>query len=278
MVTPDTSATPDTPSSDVDWVSLNRIFTDHTVNTRPVDFSWVDARVNTFDPDKLGVPIVSARADGRFAILDGQNRAELCRRVGWGDQKILCKIFTGLSQAQEATLFLGHNDSRAVKPFHKFMARVTAGDSDAVAIAGIVSAAGWELSNFVGDRKIAAVVALEGIYKTSSPGTAKGDTLKTTLTIATEAWGYSADAANGQILRGIGAVVSKHGPILDNVGLIRKLASYRGGVLGLLADARGLHGFAGGTVSACVAERIVDAYNTHRKTKLPPWRSDRNPE
>jgi hypothetical protein len=276
MVSPD--ATTDTLSSDVEWIPLARILTDHTVNTRPVDFSWVDARVATFDPDKLGVPIVSERPDGWFACLDGQNRIELCRRVGWGDQKILCKAFRNLTQAQEASLFLGHNDNRAVKPFHKFAARVTAGDQDAVAIVAIVQTAGWELSYFVGDKKIAAVVALETIYRAVPvDGTEpRGSVLAATLKIVTEAWGYSADAANGQILRGVGLVVARYGTLLDKAALVRKLAAHRGGALGLIADARGLHGYAGGTVSACVAESAVRIYNTNRRAgALPPWRQER---
>ncbi|ACU71939.1 hypothetical protein Caci_3030 [Catenulispora acidiphila DSM 44928] len=265
-------------ASTIDWVPINKIHTDHDVNTRPVDFTWVDKRVNTFDADKLGVPIVSARANGTFACLDGQNRIELCRRVGWGDQKIECRIFTGLTKAEEATLFLGHNDNRQVGSFHKFAARITAGDSDAVAINNIVTKAGWELSYFVADKRIAAVAALEAIWKASPLDETgyRGATLEATLAIATEAWGHSADAANGQILRGIGGVINRHSNIIDTAGLVRKLAQHRGGAMGLLADARGLHNFAGGTVGSCVAECIVRLYNSHRRTgALPPWRAER---
>lgn len=277
MVSPDIS--PDATRSGIDWVPISKIRTDHAVNTRPIDFAWVDHRVAAFDPDKLGVPIVSARPDGTYACLDGQNRIELCRRVGWGDQKIQCRVFTGLTTAEEAVLFLGHNDNRQVGTFHKFVARITAGDPDAVAIAAVVTKAGWELSYFVGDKKIAAVAALEAIWKASKPdaGGYRGGPLTTTLAIATEAWGYSADAANGQVLRGIGLVVNRFGPILDTAGLVRKLAGHRNGALGILADARGLHSYAGGTVAACVAETIVRIYNTHRRTgALPPWRTDRS--
>jgi hypothetical protein len=274
MVSP--NLTPDQHASTIDWVPLAKILTDHEVNTRPVDYSWVDKRVAGFDPDKLGVPIVSARPDGTYACLDGQNRIELLRRVGWGNQKIECRVFTGLSKAQEARLFLGHNDNRQVGSFHKFAARITAGDPDAVAINNIVTKAGWELSYFVGEKKIAAVAALENIWKATRPDPSgyRGATLEATITVATEAWGYSADAANGQLLRGIGLIVNRHGEILDRAGLVRKLAQNR--PLGILADARGLHSYTGGTVSACVAETITKLYNSHRRIgALPPWRLDR---
>ena len=263
----------------IEWVPISKIRTDHATNTRPIDFTWVDARTNSFDPDKLGVPIVSERADGTYAVLDGQNRLELCRRVGWGDQLIECRVFRGLTLAQEARLFLGHNDSRQVGSFHKFAARITAGDPDAVAISAIVAKAGWELSYFVGERKIAAVAALESIWKNTRPDPTgyRGATLAATLAIATEAWGYGADAANGQVLRGIGLVLNRFGAMVNTADLTRQLAKHRNGSLGVLADARGLHAYAGGTVAACAADTIVTIYNKHRRTTaLPPWRADRS--
>jgi hypothetical protein len=276
MVAPE--PTPDTTAGNIEWVPISKIRTDHEVNTRPIDFGWVDKHVNTFDPDKLGVPIVSMRPDGTYVVIDGQNRLEICRRVGWGDQDIQCRVFRGLTKAQEAVLFLGHNDNRQVGSFHKFAARITAGDPDAVAINNIVIKAGWELSYFVADKRIAAVSSLEAIWKATRPDPTgyRGTTLETTLSIATEAWGHSADAANGQLLRGIGAVVNRYGTLLDTAALTRKLAQHRGGAMGLLADGRGLQNFAGGTVGSCVAETIVRIYNSHRRAgALPAWRQDR---
>lgn len=274
MVSPE--HTPDTPSSEIDWVSLNRIRTDHDVNTRYVDQNWVDARVPKFDPDKLGTPVLSARPDGTFVVLDGQNRVELCRRVGWGDQKILCKVFTGLDKRQEAELFLGHNDARPVQAFAKFMARITAGESDAVAIAGIVAKSGWELYPAAADKKIAAVAALEKIWKTTPPNDAgwRGTTLTAVLAMATEAWGYQRDAANGHVLQGLGLVINRFGNVLETVPLTRKLSARR--PIDVLADARGRHSYNGGVLAACVAESVVHLYNTHRRQgALPPWRAER---
>jgi hypothetical protein len=276
MVTLETTA--DTAAGNIEWVPISKIRTDHEVNTRPIDFGWVDKHVNSFDPDKLGVPIVSARDDGTFVCIDGQNRLEICRRVGWGDQDIQCRVFRGLTKAQEATLFLGHNDSRQVGTFHRFAARITAGDPDAIYIAAIVQRAGWELSFTASEKKIAAVGALEAVWKSGRPDETgwRGHILEATLGVVTEAWGYSADAVNGQILRGVGAVVARHAEILDKPALARKLTQHRNGALGVLSDAHGLHGYAGGTVAACVAETVVRIYNSHRKgTALPPWRQDR---
>jgi len=276
MVSPDTTA--DQHASSIEWVALKDVFTDHDVNTRPIDFTWVERRVSVFDPDKLGVPVVSKRPDGRYACLDGQNRVELCRRAGYGDSKIECQVFHGLTTAEEASLFLGRNDSRQVGTFHKFAARITAGDPDAVYIAALVQRAGWELSFAPGEKKIAAVGALEAVWKSGRPDEVgwRGAFLEATLNIVTEAWGHSADAANGHLLRSVGAVIARHDGILDKAALARKLAQHRGGAIGVLSDAKGLYGYAGGTVGACVAETVVRIYNSHRRAgALPPWRQDR---
>lgn len=276
MVSTDTA--PDTTTGSIEWVPISKVRTDHEVNTRPIDFNWVDRHVSTFDPDKLGVPILSARDDGTYVVLDGQNRLEVCRRVGWGDQMIECRVFRGLTKAQEAVLFLGHNDSRQVGTFHKFAARITAGEPDAVYIAAIVQRAGWELSFTASEKKIAAVGALEAVWKSGRPDATgwRGAVLESTLGVVTEAWGYSSDAVNGHILRGVGAVIARHADILDKPALARKLAQHRGGALGVLSDARGLNGYAGGTVAACVAETVVRIYNSHRRAgALPAWRQER---
>jgi len=208
MVSADT--TTDQHPSSIEWVALKDVFTDHDVNTRPIDFTWVERRISAFDPDKLGVPVVSRRTDGRYACLDGQNRIELCRRAGYGDSKIECQVFHGLTTAEEANLFLGRNDSRQVGAFHKFVARITAGDADAVYIAAIVQRTGWELAFASGEKKIAAVGALEAVWKSGRPDETgwRGAYLEATLNVISEAWGHSADAANGHLIRGIGAVIA----------------------------------------------------------------------
>lgn len=272
------NATASQHASSIEWVALTDVFTDHDVNTRPIDFTWVERRVNAFDPDKLGVPVVSKRADGRYACLDGQNRIELCRRAGYGDSKIECQVFHDLTTAEEANLFLGRNDSRQVGSFHKFVARITAGDPDAVYIAAIVQRTGWELAFASGEKKIAAVGALEAVWKSGHPDETgwRGAFLEATLNVVSEAWGHSTDAANGHLIRGIGAVIARHNETLDKAALARKLAGYRNGALGVLSDAKGLYSYAGGTVSACVAETVVRIYNVRRGAgALPPWRQDR---
>lgn len=259
----------------IEWVALSSIGTDRRVNTRAFDPVWVERKLaEGFDPDGIGVPIVSRRADGTFVWLDGQNRGELMRRAGWGDQKIQCRVFNGLTPAQEASLFLVHNDNRRVMPIYKFLARVTAGDPNAVAIVRIAKRVGWKVSDQGGDGCIAAVVALEKVFRMDQrddyPG---GDVLELTLRVVTDEWGYKSDAADGRILQGLGALFNRFGESVKRSVLVQKLAVFPAGPSGVLGKARGMQQFQGGTVAHCVAEVAVNAYNARRRTNvLPDWR------
>lgn len=258
----------------IEWVPVSAISTDHRVNTRPVDFAWVDKKATEgFDPNRLGVPIVSRRDDGTYVWLDGQNRGELMRRSGWGDQKVQCRVFTGLTLAQEAELFLGHNDNRQVKPLHKFLARVTAGDADAVAITKIVESYGWKIQESGASNGISAVRAVESVYLSDRADNDRGGVLRVTLRVVTEAWGYRSEAVDGRILQGVGALFNRFGDLIDRAALVKKLAEYPAGASGVIGNARGLQQYQGGTVIHCVAETVHTAYNARRrKNLLPDWR------
>lgn len=256
----------------IEWIAVSDIRTDHLVNTRPVDGGWVDRMVREgFDPNRLGVPTVSKRPDGTYVWLDGQHRGELIRRAGWSNQKIQCRVFYGLSLAREAELFLGLNDNRQVKPIYKFLARMAAGEKHAVAISAIVEAAGWKISDQSNGKGVTAVRSLEIVY--SSTPNAPGRALTATLRVVTEAWGYKAEAVNGDVIHGVGLVFVRFQEQLDTPALIKKLAEFPAGPSGLLGKARGMRQFQGGTVAQCLAETVVSAYNVRRRTgALPDWR------
>ncbi|MFJ6566261.1 DUF6551 family protein [Streptomyces sp. NPDC091292] len=261
----------------IEWLLVSSVGRDPRVNTRPVDSAWVEKKLREgFDPSLLGVPDVSRRPGGEQVWLDGQNRADLIRKAGWADQKIECRVFTGLTLAQEAQLFLGLNDNRQVKSIYKFLARVTAGEPDAVNITAIAEAAGWTIADASAEKCITAVRSLERVFHgdqgrdtTMQPGRA----LQLTLRVVSEAWGYRSEAVNGDVLLGIGAVFNRFGNVVDLPALVKKLAEYPGGPSGLLGKARGARDFQGGTVAHCISDAIVRAYNTRRRNgSLPDWR------
>lgn len=260
----------------IEWVPLSAIGRDERVNTRPIDYRWVERHVPIFDLSAIGIPVVSRRDDGTIIFMDGQNRGALLRRVGRENEEVLCRVWYGLSLAEEADLFLRLNDSRQVKTIYNFLARVTSQEPVAVALDELVRRHGWTIDSHTGSGQIIAVDALERIYngdRRLNRGEAHLDAVEATISTATTAWGHRQEAANGSVLRGIGLVFLRYGDAVSQAELARKLAAYPGGPGGLHGDARGLKALQGGSVSHNVADVVVKTYNRRRSSRrLPAWR------
>lgn len=69
---------------------------------RPINPPLVEHMVKKYDRDALGFLVISERQDGTLAIMDGAMRAEAVRRVEGDDASVPCKVYTGLTLAQEA--------------------------------------------------------------------------------------------------------------------------------------------------------------------------------
>lgn len=253
----------------IEMVAPQDVTTDARVNTRPVDRSWVARKLRDgFDPERIGVPTVSARADGSFVWLDGQNRGALCMAADQGAVKITTMVHRGLTLSQEAKLFLGLNDNRRVAPIYKFLAQVTAGLPEALEITRIAADSGWSVSDAGGPSNIAAVAALTSIYRSSDPS---GTTLETVLYIVSEAWGHTADSVNSHILMGLASVLNDS-PHLVPATMIKKLAQHDGGPTSILGKGRGFRSATGCTVTQGVDQVIRATYNNGRRSgRLLTW-------
>ncbi|MFJ6542281.1 DUF6551 family protein [Streptomyces sp. NPDC091385] len=225
--------------------------------------AWVARKLREgFDLGRLGVPQVSARSDGIYIWLDGQNRGALCVAADHGETKIEMKVFRGLTKEQEAELFLGLNDNRRVQPLYKFMAEVTAGHPESLDITRTAKQYGWIVSDSGAANAIIAVAALRKIYGKSAE---RGQLLRRTLKVATDAWGHIPAAGNSYVLLGVASVLHEF-PFLDSDALIRKLARLPGGPASLFGKGRGYKEVTGGTVVEGIAKVVRDAYNSGRRS------------
>ncbi|MFH8842599.1 DUF6551 family protein [Streptomyces sp. NPDC017868] len=256
-------------TSEIELLEPAAVGTDPAVNTRPVDSAWVTRKPKEgFDVGRLGVPTVSARADGTFVWLDGQNRGALCKAALRGEIKINMRVFRGLTLAEEADLFLGLNDNRRVQQIYKFMAEVTAGRPHALEITRIASELGWIIGETGKPNAIQAVAALTGIFRSSDK---PGQTLHSVLRIVTNAWGHTPDSVNAFVLHGLASVLNEC-PDVDELVLTRKLAKHEGGAASLLGKGKGYRSVAGCTVAQGVDQVIRVTYNAGRRgRRLPVW-------
>lgn len=236
---------------------------------------WVKAQVPLFDPDQLGYIVVNLRRDGHYYVLDGQHRVALIRAIGWGDQKVACELFRGLTQEQEAKVFLARQVKTEVRTFDKFRVRITAGDPIACDINRIVQAAGLTIAGAsTGTKHVSAVKAMERVYLGCRIAGAKNGpaVLAQTLKTILDAWGPETSNFDGDAIEGIGMVLTRYGSKIDPDGLVATLAKIGGGAAGLIGKARGLKDIRGGTVARCIANLVVDRYNRGRSTrKVESW-------
>lgn len=110
-----------------------------------VQRSIVGARIRkltaNFDPILLGEVLVSERANGQLYILDGQHRLRAAEQSGV--PTVTCEVFTGLSKADEARLFMGRNDRAGIAKNDRNRTLATSGDQDTLNVQMAAQSAGF---------------------------------------------------------------------------------------------------------------------------------------
>lgn len=98
-----------------------------------------------FSPAGFGFPVISVRG-GVSYVVDGQHRIAAKKIRDEDDEKILCECFTGLSEQQEAELFLLRNHRKSTSVFDKFRIGLTAGRKTEAEINDVVTDAGCRIA------------------------------------------------------------------------------------------------------------------------------------
>lgn len=260
--------------STISTVPLDDIIIDLDVQRQEgTDQRRVDQMAANFDPDALGLFILSQRADGTLACLDGMHRRAAALAAGH-KQFVDARIFTGLSKAEEAALFLLYNNKKDPSAISRFKARTIKGDRVAVAIDRIVHEYGWKISTLKNDPGVlAAVEAAERVYRTGAKALPDGDypeVLARTLNLITAAWGHDPVGTHGAVLEGIGQLYARFGDAVDTPKLIRDLQGTT--PRPLIGEAKTLRDLQGGTIAAALAKRLTGIHNSRKRSNLlPEW-------
>lgn len=223
------------------------------------------------DLDAIGVlHAVEYEINGEMAIwlIDGQHRWRALMDHGLGEWMVEVKVHVEVKDdARASELFLRLNHRAPVKPYDKFMNARNAGYVDAVGVSRIIQEHGLTInSSGHADRQVRCVGALVSIFNYDG-----GVTLQATLDTLIAAWGTVEAAMEGKLVEGLALVYKTYNGTVDRPAIVRKLSKYPGGPAGLMGDARGLRQYRHITVARCVAERMIDLYNTSRKTgRLDP--------
>lgn len=251
-------------ASHLAWIALGLIRVNPRAQ-REFRKSHAEEYASDFDFEGFGFPVLNKR-DGHYYAVDGQHRIAALRMLGFGpEQQIQCEVYDGLTEEQEAELFLKRSNQRAIRLIDKFRIAVLAGRPDECEVDRTVRSVGLTVSQ--NSDGIQAVTALMRIYRLGG-----SQVLARTLSVLRDAYGGHPAALRGQIIEGAGFVAQRYNGQLPDSRFVERLATVPGGALGLLAKAETIRRAVGRPKTHCVAAAIVDLVNAGRGgKKLPPW-------
>lgn len=243
------------------WIRADQLIID-PLYQRKLNIRKVRKIVNGFDADAFGVLLVSKR-NGVLAILDGQQRHAAILEMGWDDQLLPCMVYTDLTVAQEAALFVQYNELRTKpRPMELHDAQLVAEDPRAVAVAATVESLGLVVRNGPVAGYVQCVSALYDVLDNTS-----AKNLHRTLSIILAGYGQRSDGFHRDVVLGIAIILARHGKMVNDARMANVLAKHE--PKALLRKARVMKGdidSAGGgsmsRVAAVVASILVRAYNT----------------
>ena len=162
----------------IECVPLERIVTEQY--QRILNMKNVAGIVKNFDPAKLGVLVVSHRADGTYAVLDGQHRLTALRRLGYDAAN--CIVLEGMTIRQEADYFRRQNENK-----------------QSLRIKELMDQYGFRHGKSGQPMCICAIGALQRILRRF------GDrTLELTLACIAATWPHDSTILRGEMLAGLG--------------------------------------------------------------------------
>jgi len=171
------------------------------VYQRALDNNRVRKIVAAFN-SRLVNPIKVSHRDNKYYVFDGQyTLAALKLRNGNSDLLVDCKVFEGLSEADEAILFAEQNGiSRGVESIAKFKARYVARDIDVIGMIELTNKSGLYI-NFSKSKVPNKITAISKAYKIFKSVSA-ADYIEI-LSILKESWEGSKESLTMEILGGI---------------------------------------------------------------------------
>ena len=192
---------------------------------RTVKQQRVDEIVREWNDRKL-TPVVVSFRDGKFNVVDGQNRIAAMRQMaGGGDVIVPCMIYTGMTYEQEAELYAKlDKGKRPLTPRQHTKALVESGsDAKIMEIKCLVEEVGfvWALGEPTGEPfEIAPVRALINAYQLLG-----GETFARMLSLLAGAWQGMPNSLRASMLSGMALFVKTYEAELSDRAFIRRMSA-----------------------------------------------------
>lgn len=187
----------------------------------------VDRMVKEFDPDAMGVLLVSRRADGSYFLMDGGHRKEVAIRRFGPDVLVECKVYEELDWDREAFVFFKVNSERGpVTTFLRYRAAYEGNETEVRQIAGVLDKLGIQYPWWTRGKSdahpntIYCWVTLQQIYRREDLSY-----LTSLLRLIQETWEGEGEAFHGLMVKAMDHLVRCHGDdeAWDEDEFVRKL-------------------------------------------------------
>lgn len=248
-------------------VPIDLIFADLTYQ-RPLDEVRVDRMTEKYNVSLVGIVEVSARPDGRYAVLDGQHRVAVVRNVTFGQPSpahVPCRVHSGLTVTEEAEVYHQLNTTRRqLTGWDRWVARRASRDQGVLAIERCAERNGLTIGTSEGSNILRSTVACERLVELGGL-----PLLDATLGLVLQIWPNDQTGLDGAVLRGLGHVLHTYGQDLDLARLLDTLSAVVPRQLSARAKAaREVHN---GTTDRLMSHVIVELYNGPRGGRIEPF-------
>lgn len=212
-----------------EWVDKDKLFVDHAYQRLARTERSVRAirkMVTTFRWAKFQPITVALRADGRYAVVDGQHRA-LAVIHHPGILSIPCWIVEAEQVSDQAGVFVGVNGDRsAMTPLQVFRAELAACEPDAIDVKRVLDMSGIEICWNIAARGVPpgqtqAIATVRRLLKTDDEKLVI-DALK----LLKAAHATRANQLRADVIKAVAMILKVHGSRLDRQRFERVVGQY----------------------------------------------------
>jgi len=212
----------------IEWLAVADLLVDYSYQHRPYAKAINDLN-KEFQVAHSGFILVNKRTDGTTWTLDGQTRSDVhkLRGLRW----IKAEILHGLTQAEEAEVYLIKCINAKRMPVDFFLAEYVAQRPEAVLIHDLLEKHGIEIESYATTRRqpgneTKPVVTCVSYLKRMIGRDPKGEALGMTLDLIKATWQYRGNTLTGIFLDTLHKMVMLHAAELDRKAFITKLENH----------------------------------------------------
>lgn len=249
-------------SSHLGWVRLDQLKVNPQAQ-RALSDAWANKLADEFNPDLMGFIHVSHR-DGWYYIIDGQHRAKAALIfIGDSSQQVQCHIYEGLTNEQEAQLFLELNNTKKQGPMSRYKVALTAGKADECDVERICRSLDLRIGLDKACEEIGCITAILAVYRKHGPGS-----FRFAMRVIRDSYGY--DGFKRAVIEALALAKDRYGEKINEDKLIDRLT--KTGIVELNRSAKSMKDATGNPTSQCYAHAMIQFYNQRNAaSRVDPW-------